>query len=96
LKIEKIATNVLYLKAYYSDLKQLPFRKYVPEVRGLPNEYVFEPWKAPQLVQKAAACLVGKDYPLPLADHREQRRVCAQRLKKLAKTIGTSRAGKLK
>ena len=68
----------------------------MPEVRGLPNEYVFEPWKAPQSVQKAAACLVGKDYPLPLADHREQRRVCVQRLKKLAKTIGTGRAGKLK
>ena len=66
----------------------------MPEVSGLPTEYVFEPWKAPESVQKAAACLVGKDYPLPIVDHREQRRVCVQRLKELAEMVGTSRSGK--
>ena len=70
------------------------FRKYVPEVRGLPTEYVFEPWKAPESVQQAASCLVGKDYPLPVVNHIEQRRVCVQRLKELAETVGTSRSGK--
>ena len=69
-------------------------RKYVPEVKGLPTEYVFEPWKAPESVQEAAGCLVGKDYPLPLVDHREQRRVCVQRLKELAQSVGGSAAGK--
>ena len=66
----------------------------MPEVSGLPTEYVFEPWKAPKSVQKAAACLVGKDYPLPIVDHREQRRVCVQRLKELAEMVGTTRSGK--
>ena len=69
-------------------------RKYVPEVKGLPTEYVFEPWKAPESGQEAAGCLVGKDYPLPLVDHREQRRVCVQRLKDLAQSVGGSAAGK--
>ena len=66
----------------------------MPEVSGLPTEYVFEPWKAPKSLQKSAACLVGKDYPLPIVDHREQRRVCVQRLKELAEMVGTTRSGK--
>ncbi|XP_068703198.1 uncharacterized protein [Montipora foliosa] len=65
-------------------------RKYVPEVKDIPVEYVFEPWKAPESVQKAAGCLVGKDYPLPVVDHEEQRRVCVQRLKELAESVGES------
>lgn len=62
-------------------------------MKGLPTEYVFEPWKAPESVQQAAGCLVGKDYPLPVVDHKEQRRVCVQRLKELAESIGVSTAG---
>ena len=69
-------------------------RKYVPEVKDLPTEYVFEPWKAPESVQEAAGCLVGKDYPLPLVDHKEQKRVCVQRLKELAGSLVVSSAGK--
>ena len=67
----------------------------MPEVKGLPTEFVFEPWKAPVSVQRAAGCLVGKDYPLPLVDHKEQRRVCVQRLKELAQSVGTSSPGKI-
>ena len=73
--------------------KNFHCRKYVPEVKGLPTEYVFEPWKAPESVQQAAGCLVGKDYPLPLVDHKEQRRVCVQRLKELAQSVGASSTG---
>lgn len=66
----------------------------MPEVKGLPTEYLFEPWKAPESVQQAAGCLVGKDYPLPLVDHKEQRKVCVQRLKELAHSVGAEIPGK--
>lgn len=56
-------------------------RKYVPEVKRLPTKYLFEPWKAPIEVQRAARCVVGDDYPEPVADHLQQRRVCVERLK---------------
>ena len=62
----------------------------------MPTEYLFKPWKAPESVQQAARCLVGKDYPLPLVDHKEQRRVCVQRLKELAHSIGADIPGKYK
>ena len=65
----------------------------MPEVKGLPTEYVFEPWKAPESVQQAAGCMVGKDYPLPLADHQEQRKICVQKLKEVAQSVGANIAG---
>ena len=58
-------------------------RKYVPEVKHLPVKYLFEPWKAPLKVQKAARCIVGEDYPDPVADHIKQRIICVERLKDL-------------
>ena len=65
-------------------------RKYVPEVKRLPVKYMFEPWKAPFEVQKKARCIVGDDYPEPVADHIEQRKICVQRLKDLCISLDIS------
>lgn len=67
----------------------------MPEVKDMPVEYVFEPWKAPESVQKVAGCLVGEDYPLPLVDYKLQRRICVQRLKELAQSVGPGIQGNL-
>ena len=82
---------------YKQPIKQCfsPCRKYVPEVKDLPMDYVFEPWKAPECVQQAAGCLLGTHYPLPVVDHEEQRRVCVQRLKEIAESVGESIGGML-
>jgi len=45
-------------------------KKYLPELSNLPLEYVYEPWKAPLEVQEKAGCVVGKDYPHPMVDHK--------------------------
>ncbi|XP_041978712.1 cryptochrome-1 [Aricia agestis] len=44
-------------------------RRYVPELTGIPDEYIYEPWKAPLDVQTRAGCIIGKDYPAPVVDH---------------------------
>jgi len=45
-------------------------RKYLPVLAKMPNKYIYEPWLAPPDVQRAAGCIVGKDYPKPMvADH---------------------------
>lgn len=46
-------------------------RKYVPELKDYPLEYVFEPWKAPLNLQEKAGCVIGKDYPEPIVDNEE-------------------------
>lgn len=60
------------------------FRRYVPEVRNLPTEYVFEPWLAPRDLQMSCCCVIGQDYPSPIVDHVQQRAICVQRLRDLA------------
>jgi deoxyribodipyrimidine photo-lyase len=48
-------------------------RRYVPELRDVPDEHLREPWKMPAAVQREAGCVVGRDYPEPIVDHAEAR-----------------------
>lgn len=43
-------------------------RKFVPELKNLPNKYLFKPWKAPEKVLIAAKLNLGIDYPKPIID----------------------------
>ncbi|XP_053603003.1 cryptochrome-1 [Plodia interpunctella] len=52
-----------------TDKEGLYIRKYVPELKKYPTEYIYEPWKAPQNVQKAADCIIGEGYPQRIVDH---------------------------
>jgi len=49
-------------------------RRYVPELREVPDDYLREPWTMPKEVQREAGCVIGADYPEPIVDHREARR----------------------
>merc|ERR1712029_689339 len=44
-------------------------KKYLPQLKKYPSNYIYEPWKAPLSVQKAAGCIIGTDYPRPIVDH---------------------------
>ena len=48
-------------------------RSYLPELRGLPDACVHEPWLMNAREQKQFSCEIGKDYPAPLVDHSERR-----------------------
>lgn len=43
-------------------------RRFVPELRDLPNRYLFKPWLAPEAVLKSAGIELGKTYPKPIVD----------------------------
>lgn len=49
-------------------------RRYVPELREVPGEYLAEPWRMPADVQRQAECVIGRDYPAPIVDHAQARR----------------------
>lgn len=46
-------------------------RRYIPELRNLPNEYLYEPWCAPIEIQEKAGCIIGRDYPERIVNHKQ-------------------------
>ena len=44
-------------------------RKWLPILKKFPDKYIYEPWRASLAEQKAAGCIIGKDYPKPIVDH---------------------------
>ncbi len=57
-------------------------RRWVPELARVPLAYLHEPWMMPEDVQRVSGCVIGKDYPPPLIDHRaaKERALLAYRL----------------
>ena len=59
-------------------------RRYVPELREVPDEHLREPWRMPDDVQRAAGCVIGRSYPAPIVDHREAREEALERYRSAA------------
>jgi deoxyribodipyrimidine photo-lyase len=48
-------------------------RRFVPELAGLPDAFVHQPWEAPANVLAKAGVELGKTYPKPIVDHSAAR-----------------------
>ncbi|XP_035825535.1 cryptochrome-1 isoform X3 [Aplysia californica] len=60
-------------------------RRYVPELKRMPLQYLFEPWKAPLKLQEEVDCIIGKDYPEPMVDHRTASKECKTKMEAIKK-----------
>jgi deoxyribodipyrimidine photo-lyase len=56
-------------------------RRYVPELREVPDRYMREPWTMPLEIQQAARCVIGRDYPEPIVDRRRAREEALERFR---------------
>jgi deoxyribodipyrimidine photo-lyase len=54
-------------------------RRYVPELRLVPDAYLAEPWTMPDAVQQEANCRIGQDYPHPIVEHKGARHRALER-----------------
>ena len=54
-------------------------RRWVPELRDVPDARLAEPWTMTAGEQAAAGCVIGRDYPAPIVDHAEERRRAIER-----------------
>ncbi len=48
-------------------------KQYVPELKDMPNKYLFSPWEAPDDVLNKANVVLGGNYPNPIIDIKESR-----------------------
>jgi deoxyribodipyrimidine photo-lyase len=54
-------------------------RRYVEELRSVPDDYLAEPWTMPAQLQRECGCVIGTDYPEPVVDHAQARREALER-----------------
>jgi deoxyribodipyrimidine photo-lyase len=66
-------------------------RRWIPELAGVPDLYVHQPWTMPAGVQQAAGCRIGHDYPAPIVDHASAVRIAKHRLA-VARSSASARA----
>ncbi|XP_012941094.1 cryptochrome-1 [Aplysia californica] len=62
-------------------------RHYLPVLKAMPTKYIYEPWTAPESVQKVAKCIVGKDYPMPMVVHSDVSRINLERMRQVYKRL---------
>jgi deoxyribodipyrimidine photo-lyase len=48
-------------------------RRYVPGLAHYTERRIHTPWRASPAEQRAAGCIIGRDYPLPIVDHAAAR-----------------------
>ncbi|XP_073053376.1 (6-4)DNA photolyase [Primulina eburnea] len=72
----RIYSPISFGKKY--DPKGNYIRHFLPMLKDMPDEYIYEPWTAPRNVQVKAKCIIGKDYPKPVVDHKSASKECKQ------------------
>ena len=60
-------------------------RQYIPELKKLPNKFLYNPWEAPKEVLDKANIVIGKDYPEPIIDLKTSREKALNAFKSLKK-----------
>ncbi len=73
----RIFNPLLQSKRY--DPNAAYIRRWVPELRDVPDRYVHEPARMAPQDQQLAGCVMGRDYPAPIVDHGAERDVALQR-----------------
>ncbi|KAK6320020.1 hypothetical protein J4Q44_G00091270 [Coregonus suidteri] len=66
-------------------------RRYLPILKGFPAKYIYDPWNAPESVQKAAKCVIGVHYPKPMVHHAEASRLNVERMKQIYQQLSCYR-----
>jgi deoxyribodipyrimidine photo-lyase len=58
-------------------------RKYLPELKFLPDEFIHEPHNMSSADQQKYKVLIGKDYPSPIVDHKTAKEFVLKKFKEL-------------
>jgi len=45
-------------------------RRWLPELKDVPEQFIHSPWKMPMEIQEQSNCIIGEQYPYPIIDHK--------------------------
>ena len=77
----RIYNPALHMERYDPDGEYV--RRYVPELRDVPDKYLREPWKMPSEVQADCGVVIDQDYPEPMVDRKIAREEALDRYRGL-------------
>ncbi|VYS57495.1 unnamed protein product [Arabidopsis thaliana] len=77
-QFNRIYSPISFGKKYDPDGKYI--RHFLPVLKDMPKQYIYEPWTAPLSVQTKANCIVGKDYPKPMVLHDSASKECKRKM----------------
>ena len=75
----RVYSPIAFGKKY--DKKGDYIKKYLPVLKHVPAEYIFEPWKMQHQMQVKVKCVIGQDYPKPIVDHEKAKQECIEKMK---------------
>jgi deoxyribodipyrimidine photo-lyase len=67
-------------------------RRWVPALAALPNDFIHEPWRAPEAFLRERGVIIGETYPRRLVDHAEAARAARERIYAVRKSGAFARA----
>lgn len=76
-----------YLQSKKFDPEGKYIRKYLPELKSLPAEFIHEPNLMEEQQQKLYGVIIGKDYPAPVIEHKVAKEEVIRRFKELSSRI---------
>ena len=60
-------------------------KKWVPELKNVPNKFIHKPWEVELKYQEAIKTIIGKDYPGPIVVHEKARAAALEAFQSLKK-----------
>ena len=60
-------------------------KKWVPELKNMPSEFLYKPWELEKKYQEQLKIVIGKDYPAPIVVHEEARAAALEAFQSLKK-----------
>ena len=76
-----------YKQSIDQDPEGVFIRRWVPELKNVPNSYIHNPSKMPEMEQMFCDCTIGKDYPSPIVEHIEAYHYAQQQVHAVKQTL---------